>query len=68
MDKMPTKTNNADTAVARAAYTYFKSGHRNDDQNSNFHHALIISRIFYAVFIIGFMGYYLDRAMEILKN
>jgi len=66
MNKMPTKTNNADTAVARAAT--LRSGHRHDDQNSNLYHAMVISRIFYAVFIIGFMGYYLDRAMEILKN
>jgi hypothetical protein len=66
MNKMPTKSNNADTAVARAAT--LKSGHHNDDQHSNLHHAMVISRIFYAVFIIGFMGYYLDRAMEILKN
>jgi hypothetical protein len=65
MNKMPTK-NNADTAVARAAY--FKPGHDDDGQSSNLHHAVVISRIFYAVFIIGFMGYYLDRAMEILKN
>lgn len=64
MNKQPNHHENNDSPrgiiVARTA--------RQDDQHSSLHDAAVISRIFLAVFIIGFMGYYLDKALEIIRQ
>lgn len=38
------------------------------EQAASLQGAVLVSRVLYAVLIVGFMGYYLDKALQIIKQ
>ena len=64
MNKPSFSVNDEETLRLRRYQKFAQSAERSASANS----AVLISRVLYAVLIVGFMGYYLDKALQIIRQ